>query len=174
MKVRFLLSILPAFLVLVSFCSLKAQSPDQQFGVGTNVSMGGFTGDGFSSVGAITGAYAFTPSIHVGTGLILAFDDDYTTIGIAPYGKFLLKGTKDFVPFILGQLSILKVNMDTPNDKSKRTNASLFIGGGAEYFASKNLGVYGALGIVNVGLNNESSSTFGLFAPTVGIEWFFN
>ncbi|MBK7986869.1 MAG: hypothetical protein IPK11_08125 [Ignavibacteria bacterium] len=44
--------------------------------------------------------------------------------------------------------------------------------GGAEYFASKNLGIYGSLSVLELGFD-PSRTTFGIGASAnIGIEWF--
>lgn len=173
MKVRLMFSVLCALAVMGAFTCVKAQSPDQQLGFG--VTMGSSTTtQGVSSGGTI--AYALSPGMHIGTGFGLVISNrsvngssvSSNTLLFAPYFKALLKGSKDFVPFIMGQFSILNGSSGSVSS----TSTGLGILGGAEYFASKNLGIYGSLSVLELGFD-PSVTAFGIGASAnIGIEWF--
>jgi hypothetical protein len=169
MKVRFYFSALCALVVLSAFSTMKAQSPDQQFGIGVNlVAVSGTN----SAASGATFAYAINPGLHIGTGFGLAVRSangvSSNVLVFAPYVKGLFKGSKDFVPFIMGQFGITSGS----SGGNSSTNTGLNVLGGAEYFASKNLGIYGSLSVLELGFD-PSITTFGIGASAnIGIEWF--
>lgn len=170
MKVLLSIGVLVAVLFLGSSNSLKAQSPDQQMGFG--VVLGTSTAGG-NSFGGGTFAYAINPGLHIGTGFALAVSSQsgqsMNSIIFAPYVKGLFKGSKDFLPFIQGQFSI---NSSSAGGGNSNTRTGLSLIGGAEYFASKNLGIYGSLSVLELGFD-PSVTTFGIGASaSIGIEWF--
>lgn len=168
MKVRFYFSALCALVVLSAFSTMKAQSPDQQMGFGVTMSASNVGG----AVGGATFAYAINPGLHIGTGFGLTVSSSNNvssnTVIFAPYVKGLFKGSKDFVPFIMGQFGI--TSGSSGGNSTTRTGLSVL--GGAEYFASKNLGIYGSLSVLELGFD-PSITTFGIGASAnIGIEWF--
>lgn len=167
MKVRLMFSVLCALAVMGAFTSVKAQSPDQQLGFGVSLGTSSSTG---------TIAYALSPGMHIGTGFGLVISSrlvngtsvSSNSLLFAPYFKALLKGSKDFVPFIMGQFSIANGSSGSVSS----TSTGLGILGGAEYFASKNLGIYGSLSVLELGFD-PSVTAFGIGASAnIGIEWF--
>lgn len=159
MKVRLFCSVLCAVVMMGAVSVVKAQSPDQQMGFGVSL--------GTSGSGA-TLAYAINPGLHIGTGFGLTISSENgkssNNVIFAPYVKGLFKGSKDFVPFIMGQFGI--------SSGSSKTSTGLSVLGGAEYFASKNLGIYGSLSVLELGFD-PSVTTFGIGASAnIGIEWF--
>jgi hypothetical protein len=141
--------------------SAMAQSPSKQFGVGINIG-------GNPNIGG-TIQYALSPAIHVGSQFGLQINSENSNGGenilaLAPYGKFIFAGKKNFKPYVTGQLSL--VNGGT------RENTSLLAWAGAEYFVNKNLGIYGQLALIDVGFD-PSYTAVGLGRSMVGIEWFF-
>lgn len=176
MKVRFYFSALCALVVLSAFSTMKAQSPDQQMGFGVSLGTGAIEGSALSTpIGSATVAYAINPGMHIGAGFGLGIISDnkesYNSLLFAPYFKALLKGSKDFVPFIMGQFVIASKPTDD-NLKESKTSTSLNLLGGAEYFASKNLGIYGSLSVLELGFD-PSRTAFGIgISANIGIEWF--
>lgn len=167
MKVRLFCSVLCAVVMMGAVSVVKAQSPDQQMGFG--VTMG--TGGG-GAVGGATLAYAINPGLHIGTGFGLTISSangvSSNNLIFAPYVKGLFKGSKDFVPFIMGQFGISSGSAGSVS----KTTTGLSVLGGAEYFASKNLGIYGSLSVLELGFD-PSVTTFGIGASAnIGIEWF--
>ncbi|HRI31598.1 MAG TPA: hypothetical protein PLQ21_08705, partial [Candidatus Kapabacteria bacterium] len=117
-------------------------------------------------------AYAINPGVHIGTGFGLAVRSadgvSSNVLVFAPYVKGLFKGSKDFVPFVMGQFGITSGS----SGGNSTTNTALNVLGGAEYFASKNLGIYGSLSVLELGFD-PSITTFGIGASAnIGIEWF--
>ena len=163
MKVRLFCSVLCAVVMMGAVSVVKAQSPDQQMGFGVTL--------GTSGSGA-TFAYAINPGLHIGTGFSLSISSangvSSNNLIFAPYVKGLFKGSKDFVPFIMGQFGISSGSAGSVS----KTSTGLSVLGGAEYFASKNLGIYGTLSVLELGFD-PSVTTFGIGASAnIGIEWF--
>ena len=166
MKVRFVSILLSLCVLVLGTQKLSAQSPDQQFGFGFNVG---------SEISGGHIAYAISPSFHlgglVGLNMISSSGSSVNGFVLAPYGKFLLKGSKNFVPFIMGQFVLLNGDLyKRGNDTPSFLNASF----GGEYFASKNDGVFGSINLVQLGFS-PSVTTIGITTQaTVGIEWFMD
>lgn len=180
MKVRFYFSALCALVVLSAFSTMKAQSPDQQMGFGVSLGTGATEESVLSApIGSGTVAYAINPGMHIGAGFGLGISSrsangisvSSNSLLFAPYFKALLKGSKDFVPFIMGQFVIASRPTEI-NPKVSNTSTSLNVLGGAEYFASKNLGIYGSLSVLELGFD-PSRTAFGIgISANIGIEWF--
>jgi hypothetical protein len=156
-------SILVIAMVLLGVGMSSAQSPDRVFGFGVTAgqSLGGHV------------LYAISPAIHVGTGFGLALQSSggvsSNQVYFAPYGKFLLSGTKEFKPFILGQFMISSGG----SGDNTSTNTGLNFGVGGEYFITPRFGIQGMFNVVQIGLS-PSSTAFGFLTPAVGIEWFMD
>jgi len=143
----------------------SGMSPDRQMGIGIT------SGTNTAGVGAIGGhfAYAINPGFHVGSqlGILLESSDGKSSnsISFAPYGKFILAGMKDMKPYFYGAFQIAS--------GGGSTRTGLQLGAGAEYFASRNVGIFGHIAVVSVGFD-PSVTQIGLGTASVGIEWFFN
>lgn len=146
----------------------SGMSPDRQMGVG--ISTGSSVSPiGTESVGAAHFVYALNPGFHVGAqvGLNL-FSQENTSknfFTFAPYAKLILAGMKDMKPYFYGGFGI-RTGFD-------KTQLALQFGAGAEYFASRNVGIFGHISVINIGIE-PSVTSIGIVAPQVGIEWFFN
>ena len=154
-------AVLAALLVSFSVNAVKAQSPDAQFGVGIVMTEGIFGGQL---------QYAVTPAFHIGTQFgfqaISQGSNSTNDILFAPYGKFLFMGTPTFKPFIQGQFVIL--------NSGGSSSSGLNLAGGAEYFANRNLGIFGGITVLSLGLNPAPTRTvIGLGGAFLGVEWFF-
>ncbi|MBS1560881.1 MAG: hypothetical protein JSS89_04690 [Bacteroidetes bacterium] len=158
-------SILVIAMVLLGIGVSSAQSPDKVFGFGVTAgqSLGGHI------------LYAITPAVHVGTGFGLALQSSNGTstnqVYFAPYGKFLLSGTKEFKPFILGQFMIS--SGPSGNSASNTTSTSLNFGVGGEYFITPRFGIQGMFHVIQIGFD-PSFTAFGFLTPAVGVEWFMD
>ena len=151
----------------------SGMSPDRQMGIG--LTAGNSLGGHF--------AYALNPGFHIGTGFGIALSSrshtggsssSGNTIFFAPYAKFILSGMKDMKPYFFGSFSITSGKSTLETNSVSATNTGLNLGAGAEYFASRNLGIYGHLTVIRLGFGDISTTDIGLLAPQVGIEWFFN
>lgn len=149
--------------LVLTVAAANAQSPDRTFGFGVTAgqSLGGHI------------LYAISPAIHVGTGFGLALQSSggvsSNQVYFAPYGKFLLSGTKEFKPFILGQFMISSGG----SGDNTSTNTGLNFGVGGEYFITPRFGIQGMFNVIQIGLS-PSSTSFGLLTPAVGVEWFLD
>lgn len=151
-------------LVLAGGTNASAQSPDGQFGVGATIS---------PSLSAAQLQYAITPAVHIGAGLGFGTSDGNSQFVFAPYGKFILAGTKEFKPFALAQLAVIRQSFSTGLSTSSTTTTSLNLGGGAEYFITPNFGVFAAIPVIAIPFNDGAEMSFGILSPTIGVEWFF-
>jgi hypothetical protein len=149
-----------------AFGTAQAQTPDQQFGLGILV------GDG----NGITAAYALTPAIHVGLQLsyVSASGGSGSTSSsfIAPYGKFLFMGPGLLRPFINAQFASVEAGETVGGVTSSVRRNYILAAGGAEYFFTRNLGAYGQVRLLQLGLD-PSTTTIGLGVAQLGIEYFF-
>jgi len=154
-----------AFAAATMAVGASAQSPDGQFGIG-------------ATAGYVNGAqlqYAISPAFHLGTTIGLEITDGATGLVFGPYGKFILAGSKEFKPYILGQLAIMRQSAkDGLGNTSSTTNTSLIAGAGAEYFITPNFGVFGTIPVLSLPFEDGATVSFGVLSPTVGIEWFFD
>ncbi|MBI3232475.1 MAG: hypothetical protein HYZ42_00280 [Bacteroidetes bacterium] len=138
--------------------STSSISPDRQFGIGVTVGVGN----------AAHVCYAISPAFHLGAqlGIDLHSTEGTSTNSIyfAPYGKFIMSGMKDLKPYFFGSFQIQSGN---------GTSTALSLGAGGEYFASRNVGIYGQISILRIGFD-PSVTDIGIVFPQVGVEWFFN
>ena len=152
-------------LATFSFNAAQAQSPSGQVGVG--ITAGDLIG------GHV--AYAITPAVHIGTqvGFVVQSSDGNSSnqLMFGPYGKFILAGTPQFKPFGMVGFNIASVPSGLDDNV---TNTSLFVAAGAEYFANRNVGVYGMFTFLDIGFGDNSYTTIGLGTARVGVEWFFD
>ncbi|MBS1537246.1 MAG: hypothetical protein JST20_05805 [Bacteroidetes bacterium] len=154
-----------ALIATMWYGTALAQSPDRQMGLGVTVGSGS---------GAAHLVYAINPGFHIGTQLGINLASSKNTSGesyssnqiyFAPYAKLILAGMKDMKPYFFGAFGI--------NSGGGNTTTGLSVGAGGEYFASRNVGLYGQFSIINVGFD-PSYTNIGIVFPQVGIEWFFN
>jgi hypothetical protein len=148
---------------IFTFGTAQAQSPDGQLGLG--ITTGGTIGG--------TVSYAINPAFHIGTQFgFQAFSpkegNSSNTIIFAPYGRFLFAGPATFKPLIQAQFGYSSSN----SSGVSASESALAVFGGAEYFVNRNLGIYGMISVLELGLSDQGTS-FGLLSPQIGIEWFF-
>lgn len=174
--------VLVAILLAGSVGVASAQSPSEEIGVGVIV------GDGYTGV---QGAYAISPAIHVGVNLAFASVSNSVTVSgtttsssstevmFGAYGKFLLKGTKEFKPYAFGNLLYGSTSQDRGDGVSESVSGiNLWAGVGAEYFITSNFGVFAQIRIFDLPLTRTDGhtkvTTIGIGQPSIGLEWFFN
>jgi len=161
-----------ALCVVASFSTVKAQSPDGQFGVG--VALG--------TEGAVSGAqiqYAISPAFHIGSLVGISVADGNTAIGIAPYIKFIFAGSKEFKPYAKAEFVLMNSSVDLGPDTQSSTRTSMNLGFGGEYFVTPNVGIFGGVSVIMIPFEKDElplviarKVTFGILMPQVGIEWF--
>lgn len=155
--------------IVAALCinTASAQSPDRQIGLG--VSTGSSVAPGGGSVGAAHVCYALSPGLHLGAqvGINLFSQDNssHNYLTFVPYGKFILAGMKDMKPYIYGAFGV--------QTGYTKTQTALQFGAGAEYFASRNVGIFGHVSVINIGIE-PSLTSIGIVSPQIGIEWFLN
>jgi hypothetical protein len=143
-----------ALVAMFAFTTASAQSPSGQFGLG-------------ATVGDLTAAqiqYALDPAMHIGANVGLALQDGTNLLTFAPYFKFLMRGSKEFKPFFIGQFVIVS--------GGGATSTGLGIGAGAEYFISSDFGLFAQVTVLGVSFD-PSVTRFGVLTPRIGAEWFF-
>lgn len=151
-------------LVLGAMMVLGAVNAFAQGGVAPSSQLG----IGASTEGAQI-QYAISPGFHLGsifglTSTSPAVGDGVTTIVIAPYARFLFEGTVN--PFLEAGIGIVSA--------SSTTNTNLFLNGGLEYFITRNVGIWGKVGILELPFEDGATKVFGLAGGGAGVEWFFN
>jgi hypothetical protein len=163
-------SIAIAAIAAMTFQNATAQSPDRMVGLG--VITGG-------STGAIEVAYAISPGMHLGVGLGIALISQSVNGGsstssnnltFAPFGRFILKGSKDFKPFLHGQFVVFTGKAGA----SSVTDTGLELGGGGMYFPTSNVQIFGQINVVTVGFGDNSGTAIGIHSGRVGACWWFN
>lgn len=160
---------LVALLLVVGVSTVKAQSPDGQFGVG--VAMGDISGAQIQ--------YAISPAFHIGTRFGISVADGNTGIGLGPYVKFIFAGSKEFKPYAMAMLSFQNSSVDLGPNTASSTTTGVNLGFGGEYFVTPNVGVFGGITLVNIPFEKNEDPlvasrkvSFGVLMPTLGIEWF--
>ncbi|MBK9248158.1 MAG: outer membrane beta-barrel protein [Ignavibacteria bacterium] len=143
----------------------SGMSPDRQMGVG--LTAGNSLGGHF--------AYALNPGFHLGAGFGIALtsvshngggSNSGNMLFFAPYAKFLFSGMKDMKPYIFGSFNITSGKSANEVNSSSSTETGLNIGGGAEYFPSRNVGIYGHLTIIGLGFGDISTTNIGLLSTS--------
>ncbi len=158
-----LLSSVAVFAAFLFFNALAfAQSnepPSGQFGLGL------FTG---SAVGGISGTYAVSRNMQVGTAFTLGITSvgggSATTFGLAPFFRYLFDAP--ISPYVQGGFSIAS----TPE---LNTTFSLAFGGGLAYYFNRTFGVEMSLDVLDIAFTNPSAVTFGWEYTSAGVVWFF-
>jgi len=158
--------------VLAMGTTMKAQSPDGQFGIG--VALG--------TEGAVSGAqiqYAISPAFHIGTRFGISVMDGNTGIGLGPYAKFIFAGSKEFKPYVMAMLSFMNTSVDLGPNTASSTQTGVNLGFGGEYFITPNFGAFGGITLVNIPFEKNEDPlvaarkvSFGVLMPTIGVEWF--
>ncbi len=159
-------------LMLIPVASAQAQAsrPSQGAGFGVTLERGDeITATGFTDEFGVYAAYAINPSLHVGTQLqfkIASIEGiGYNYIVLSPYVKYLLTPRGRISPLFSGALEVQSVDGDS--------SFGLSIGGGAEYFPTRDFGVAVQLKVLSFKFGDFSETSFGLFGPSLSAEWFF-
>ncbi len=141
----------------MTFQTASAQSPSQSFGIGVN------------TYGSAELCYAISPAIHIGTTLGIDLHssngNSSNSIIFGPYGRFILKGTKEFKPYLFGQFGIAS--------GGGTTSTGLNLGAGGFYFPTSTVALFGQVSVVSVGFD-PSVTDIGVHSAGAGILWFFN
>lgn len=159
-----------AMVLIAGASTVRAQSPDGQFGVGV-------------ALGDVSGAqiqYAISPAFHVGTRVGISISDGTTALNLGPYAKFIFAGSKEFKPYVQAMLSFMNSSIDLGSNTQSSTQTGLNLGFGGEWFATPNIGIFGNISLVSIPFEKNEDPlvvarkvSFGILQPTVGVEWFF-
>ncbi len=99
--------------------------------------------------------------------------DGNTYITICLSGKYFLTNSDDFNAYGLGVFYINPATMSGLNASGH--NQGIALGAGAEYFPSKNVGLFAQLAVLRLPFDDKTDALhLGLLTPSVGIEWFLN
>ncbi len=166
---KFTAALVVALFLVIGLSTVKAQSPDGQFGVGV-------------ALGDISGAqiqYAISPAFHIGTRFGISVMDGNTGIGLGPYVKFIFAGSKEFKPYAMAMLSFQNSSVDLGSSTVSSTQTGVNLGFGGEYFITPNFGAFGGITLVNIPFEKNEDPlvaarkvSFGVLMPTIGVEWF--
>jgi hypothetical protein len=157
--------LLTAFFLFFAGTTLHAQSkmPSNQFGLGFFLEPG---------TGGLSGTYAISHNIHVGTYLSLGVgsvngNSSPTTFLFAPFFRILFPGVVN--PFVEGNVQVQGSGVAGES----QTDVGIGFGGGIAYGISQNFDVDFDLGLIGVGFTHGGSFSFGF--SNVGVEgkWFF-
>jgi hypothetical protein len=161
MKKTILLSVI--LLALTSSVHAQSKMPSNQFGLGFFLEPG---------LGGLSGTYAISHNIHVGTFLSLGVGSvngtsNPTTFLFAPFFRFMFPGAVN--PFVEGSLQV----QGSGAGGESQTDVGIGFGGGIAYGISQNFDVDFDLGLIGVGFTHGGSFSFGF--SNVGVEgkWFF-
>ena len=178
----------------------KTEINDVGIGMLDRPSIGlGITAGASSIGGPLLGGhvvFSVQKNLHIGTQIGLSMESSANTPGrqvrttntsllIAPYTKLFFPLQSALSPFLIGGLEFEKrgnsysvvgseddFGVYYGNGQTGSTiRSSLYIGAGAEYFASRSLGIYGYFGLLEIDLGS-GERRLGLLGPRIGIEWF--
>jgi hypothetical protein len=154
----------------------SVMSPDQQFGIGLNNA-------------GLHIQYAMGPAFHLGLNLNLDLNrrDELkpSIYNFGPYAKFLFSGGI-FKPYALGAVGVLKPGTGKFGIAGRKgmpdslfvylpeAELSVKLAGGAEYFFSQNVGIYGHVNVLHTVLHPAPNTlNLGLLGAVFGVEFFF-
>ena len=155
--------------------------PEDQWGLGVEAGSSGIMSESSPNFG-INGVFAINKDYHLGANIGFYVDGGSgktmnSFFMFAPYIKYFMMNIKNFNVFAKAQFSLLttprKVVSNFGGEEfTAKTNTAFALGGGAEWFPYRSVGVYGGINIIQV--NFDPTRVLGGLANTyVGIEWFF-
>jgi len=148
---------------LLALAAPAAAAPSGQAGVGVSTGTYGIGGHA---------VYVVSPALQVGSQIGLGFVGDTAVIALAPYGKFHFGEVGPLAPFAFARLDVLRGSWSGYGSSGSDVAIDLAAGIGGEYYTKDDFGVFGALTVFDLDFDSGDIA-FGMFAPTVGIEWFF-
>lgn len=151
-------------------------SPEQQFGIGINNA-------GLHIQFAMGRAFHLGMNLNLDVNSIDGSKQDIYHFG--PYAKFIFSGGI-IKPYMLGAVGVLQPGSGKIGLQSRTGQADSFyvylpdpelsikIAGGAEYFFSRNIGLYGHVNVFTTVLHpTPTRLNVGLLGAVVGAEFFF-
>jgi hypothetical protein len=150
-------------------------SPDKQWSGGVQMSAPFLDVIG-SPAGGISVGYALLPAVHVGMVAGIASHTD-TAVGtqyaVGIFGRLIFR-TPTVKP--IAELMMFAGSTRTTDSLGARVaqlGYGLRLNLGAQYFITQHVSIRSTFALFNVQLQTGGTHQFGIFAPTVGIEWFF-
>jgi len=105
--------------------------------------------------------YAVSSTLHVGSGIGLSIQEGANRFMLEPYAKLFLGSGGTVSPFIFGQFNIMFGDWE---------GSGLEFGAGLQSWVSSNVGIFGSLTVLDLGLD-PSYTRFGTLYPCVGVEF---
>lgn len=164
-----LVTTLVALTVMVT--SAYAQMPEERVVVG-------------AAMGWLPGAhigYTISSNFLLGAQLGVRVHEEkvsgsQTDVTISPYGKYFFAKGDDFNAYAIAQLYISPGAkfFSTPNGGGY-ANDGVVVGAGAQFMATKNVGVWTQVALVNLPFSSTNENvSFGIMAPAIGIDWYLD
>jgi len=159
---------LSLMLMLVAVPAFAQSTPGSgTFGIGTSIA--GLLGNDIATVSnGLHASYFVTNNIDLTGGIGLSTVKDVGTVFSFDVAGFYRFTRAQLAPFIGGGIFI-SVNSPSAQNAKSTTQFGLILGGGAEYYFSKNFGMNLLEGIQF----NTEPTTFG-FVSKMGVNWYFN
>lgn len=137
----------------------SAQPKDESFGIGISA--------GWHQGANIT--YVISQDVHLGMQVGLHASESGTHPTFAPTVRYFLSHEGNFHPYAVASMYISEGGM---GGQAYKANTGALLGVGASYFPAKDINIYAQVTALNLALDNNESTSFGIMMPSVGIEWF--
>lgn len=164
---------LTAITVVIAATSALAQMPEERVVVGATTGWFpgahlGYTIDSKMQIAAQLGfRYKGQADNEIGT----TGNDTFLTFLLS--GKYFFSSGGDFNAFGIGSLYINPASQ--PGINAGGADMGILLGAGAEYFPTKNVGLYAQIAVVRFPFSTDADAlNLGIMAPAIGIEWFIN
>jgi hypothetical protein len=161
------------FALTVAVASSLAQMPEERVVAGA--SMGWLPG---AHIGyTISSNFQLGMQLGVRVNELEAGQGSRTDVTISPFGRYFFATGDDFNAYAIGQLYISPGEkfFSTPNSNFKYANEGLVLGVGAQFMATKNVGVWAQVSLLNLPLSSTNENlSFGIMAPAIGIDWYLD
>jgi len=137
----------------------SAQPKEESFGIGVSA--------GWHQGANIT--YVISQDVHLGMQVGLHSSEGGTHPTFAPTVRYFFAHEGNFHPYAVGSIYISKGGM---SGQAYLANTGALLGVGASYFPAKDVNIYAQVTALNLPLDNNEPTSFGIMMPSVGIEWF--
>ncbi len=146
-------------------------SPSEQMGFGATLAIP-------TTEVALSGGqfqYALNADLHIGSGIGLELADAGTSFSISPYGKYMFAPIGSVRPYVMGQLAVQRISSENfAGNTESSTNTTLVAAVGAEYFVTKDFGIFATIPVLILPFRSGGAVSFGILSPTLGIELFLD
>jgi hypothetical protein len=152
-------AILLMALTVTSAHAQKNDPPSGQFGVGIYL-ITNYLPNGFEVT------YALDSDIEIGSALSLSISNSVGTYLVSPFARYLFPELFPGIvsPFVQGGFQLYSVGSGT--------QTGVFLGGGAAYYISHEIGIHGDVDIFNL-MFGSSGTNLGWFVFRIGADYFF-